>query len=319
VIRASGPSRGASARPPAWWGVWLATRLRELVTGSPLNRLEDYGGQSIFQDPLVGIADGDDPMFGRFREVVSRRHLMPRDVLARQRPSPARSGVVRVVAWAMPFTVEVRRSNRDSEWPSELYSLARNNGGALSYAVHAALVGELSAAGWAAAAPCFDEGYDVFRSPEHEFSSTWSERHVAFAAGLGRFGLNGALMTAAGIHVRLGSIVTDLPVDVTSGSRGDHRASCLRTGAETCDKCIARCPRNAISSAGLDKTRCHARRREVRERFLADYQARLRLLPSPLVKNGTRVPGFSIGCALCQCGVPCDAAMPDWEGTSCST
>jgi epoxyqueuosine reductase len=301
---------GAMANSPAAWCAWLENRIRTLVVGSPLNRLEDYAGQPIFSDVLVGVADGDDPVFAAFGHLVSARHLMPRDVLGRCAPRATGSGVVRVVAWAMPYAPEVRRSNCGSEWPSELYSLARNNGGALSRAVHAALVSELSAAGWATAAPCLAEGYDVFRCSEHAFSSTWSERHVAFAAGLGRFGLNGGLITAAGMHVRLGSVVTTLPLDVTSGDRGDYRAPCLRTGGSSCDKCVARCPRAAISTAGLDKVRCHAMRREVRERFLDDYRARLRLLPSPLVKHGTREPGYGIGCALCQCGVPCEAVSP---------
>jgi len=301
------------------WSFWLRSLLRELVVESPLNRLEDYAGQPIFSDVLVGVADGDDPVFAAFRHIVSSGHLMPHEVLGRQCPRATPSAVVRVVAWAMPFAPEVRRSNGGAEWPSELYSLARNNGGALSRTVHAALVDRLSTAGWAAAAPCLDEGYDVFRCPERGFSSTWSERHVAFAAGLGRFGLNGGLITGAGMHVRLGSVVTTLPCDVTSAGRGDHRASCVRTGGRTCDKCIARCPRAAISLAGLDKARCQARRREVRERFLDDYRARLRLLPSPLVKCGTREPGFGLGCALCQCGVPCEGAAPDWEEAPCST
>lgn len=61
--------------------------------------------------------------------------------------------------------------------------------------------------------------YDAFRSPEFTFSSSWSERHVAYAAGLGNFGLNGCLITSLGTSVRFASLVTSLPLEVTVEKR----------------------------------------------------------------------------------------------------
>jgi hypothetical protein len=105
-------------------------------------------------------------------------------------------------------------------------------------------------------------------------------------------------------------LVTDAPLEIGPRRDGDHRAPCLRDGGAGCGLCRARCPVQALSSGGLDKDKCYLRRQAVRERSLADYSGRFRLLSAPIVKGGKKSGGFSLGCALCACGVPCEAADP---------
>jgi len=289
---------------------WLEQAIGRLILGAQENHLSDFGGQAIFDAPLVRVADGDDPLFERFREVVSPRHMLPREVLRHQACSGSDTPDIRVVVWAVPFTQAVRRSNRRRRWPSKLYSLARNNGGALNLEVRRRLVELLRQDGWAAVAPALTESYDAFRSPEHTFASTWSERHAAYAAGLGQFGLSGCLITPAGINVRLGSVVTDMPLEVTSRSCEDHRAPCLALNGAGCGRCIEKCPTGAITASGLDKSKCYAMRQAVRARHMNEYSRTLHMLPAVIVKGGKRTSGFSLGCALCQCGVPCEGRVP---------
>ncbi len=138
----------------------------------------------------------------------------------------------------------------------------------------------------------------------------WSERHVAYAAGLGRFGLSHALLTPVGSNVRLGSLVVNLPFPVTPREGEDHRAPCLSSGGETCNECIQRCPVGAISAAGLDKAKCYQMRKHIREEKLKTYEDEMHLISSTVAISGRRNPGFSLGCALCQCGVPCEGTAP---------
>ncbi len=161
-----------------------------------------------------------------------------------------------MVVWALPFAEGVRESNRAGRWPSRLYSLARNNGGALNHLLRERVVQLLSDEGSAAVAPILSAAYNAFRSPEHTYSSTWSERHAAFAAGLGRFGLNNALITPRGSSARIGSVVTDLDVEPTPAPYDDHRAPCRASGGRLCGKCMERCPVGAVSAEGMDKARC---------------------------------------------------------------
>jgi len=290
---------------------WLRQVVSHLALDGPGNRLAEFGGQPIFGEVLVGVADGADPLFEAFQQAVCPGHLQPRDVLKRHAPASAASDEVRVIAWALAFTEPVRASNRRGAWPSALYSVARNNGGALNHEVRRGLVAALRERGHAAVAPVLTEQYDAFRSPEHTFTSTWSERHVAYAAGLGQFGLHGCLITKVGASVRLGSVVTSLPVEPTPRPYGSHHAPCVEAPGEICGLCIERCPVGAISRQGLDKSRCYQMRGKVRQRLLERYTRDFHLVPAPIVKAGERTQGYSLGCALCQCGVPCESCYPD--------
>jgi epoxyqueuosine reductase QueG len=291
--------------------LWVEKTLAELVRESPENHLSDFQGQAIFDAPLVGVADGADDVFAQLLTAVSPRHLMPKDFLRRNSPPEADLGCVRVIVWALAFTQEVRASNRGSDWPSRLYSLARNNGGALIHNVSIRFAELLRERGWAAAAPSASEEYDAFRSPEHTFASTWSERHVAYAAGLGQFGLSGALLTPLGSNVRFGSVVTNLPLKPTPRSCDTHQAPCLESGGRDCGACIARCPVGAISNRGMDKSKCYEMRRAIRERFMEKYSQEMKMLAAPVTKSGRKSLSYSLGCALCQCGVPCEGQRPD--------
>jgi len=291
-------------------GTWVRQAVSRAALDAPENRLADYDGQAIYDAPVVGVADGDDPLFERFRQVVSERHALPRELLQGCAGPGVEVGQVRVIVWALPFAEEVRRSNRGLRWPSRLYSLARNNGGALNFQLRRGLAEALRRRGWLAVAPLLTDGYDAFRSAEHTFSSSWSERHAAHAAGLGRFGLSGALITPAGANVRLGSVVTNMPLDPTPRPYGDHRAPCLESGGEGCGACIERCPVGAISRNGLDKAKCYRMRQAVRRECMDAYTGALHMLTAPIARSGGKSEGHSLGCALCQCGVPCEGCIP---------
>ena len=250
---------------------WITETITRQVIEAPENRLLDFEGQAIFDTPLVGVADGDDPLFEEFRAAVGPRHLLPREVLRRYAPLDMDLTQVRVIAWALPFTDPIRRSNRGRRWPSRLYSLARNNGGALNDLVRRRAADTLRAQGGVAVAPVLTGEYDAFRSEVHTFASSWSERHVAYAAGLGRFGLNGTLITPLGSNVRLGSVVTNLPLEITPRQYRSHRAPCLERRGEGCGYCIERCPVGAISEEGLDKAKCYNMRQAIRERYMEAY------------------------------------------------
>ncbi len=286
----------------------------DFMNRSTENRLADFGHAAVFDAPVVGVADGRDPIFELFREVVSPRHLIPLEILGHYSPARADLSSVSVVSWALPFSTEVRRSNRVEDWPSALYSVARNNGGAIIVEMSLWLTQELRNLGLVAVSPAITEEYDTFRDAEHTFSSTWSERHIAYATGLGRFGLHGSLITPVGSQVRFGSLIVNLPPGANPARADDYRAACLASGGETCGLCRRRCPVDAISQTGMDKERCYGRRNEIRERHLVGYANKYRMLSSPIVKSGTRKPGISLGCALCQCGVPCENSDPESEG-----
>jgi len=84
-----------------------------------------------------------------------------------------------------------------------------------------------------------------------------SERHVAYACGLGTFSLNDGLITPKGMAMRVGSVVTLLKLTPSEKRYRDYRENCLQFRNEKCGKCIKRCPAGAITEEGHDKDKCH--------------------------------------------------------------
>ncbi|MFC1504393.1 hypothetical protein ACFL6D_03150 [Spirochaetota bacterium] len=291
-----------------------------LVINNPHNHLEDFNGIPAFQQPKIGIADGDDLIFRTFKKAVSSRHIMPRAILKKYSKPGTDLSRVLVVSWILPFSQEVRRSNRKGRWPSTLYSLARNNGGRLNREVCKKLVSMIRAKGFAAVSPLLTDEIDSFRSRKYTFSSTWSERHVAYACRLGKFALNGSMITPVGSNVRFGSIITNIPLEAdqhrtethkaNTRNIGIYKAECIIKKGKNCGACIKKCPFGAISANGFDKEKCYNMKKEIEARFMDEYKKRLHMFKNIIAKKGKKIKGISLGCALCQCGVPCEAKDP---------
>jgi epoxyqueuosine reductase QueG len=87
-----------------------------------------------------------------------------------------------------------------------------------------------------------------------------SHKHVAFAAGLGEFGLNNLLLTPEyGPRVRFASVLTDAPLEPDPPFNG--------TLCDKCGECVKICPCGALQDAStkysrskgwtIDKQKCH--------------------------------------------------------------
>ena len=126
--------------------------------------------------------------------------------------------------------------------------------------------------------------------------SNWSERHAAYASGLGTFGLSDGLITPRGKAMRTGSVVARISIPPAPRPYSDHHAYCLFYTHGTCGKCIDRCPIDAISDKGHDKKRCQKYTHVTMRRFVTDK--------------------FGINesvCGLCQVDIPCMRSIPKPE------
>jgi epoxyqueuosine reductase len=261
----------------------LRDEIERFVRAHPDNRFPGGGGP-YFDAPLVGVAAADDPLFAEYKRIIGPFHRAPRELLA---------GAVSVICWVLPITRDTRGSNRrERELPSLAWARTRSFGEEFNCALRRHVTRWLEERGHAAVAPMLAPDWRRVDDTPAGIASTWSERHAAYAAGLGTFSLNDGLITARGIAHRLGSVVTSLPLAPTSGSRAGVREHCLfYEGA--CTACIPRCPVGAISPSGHDKARCDA--------YLQGI-----VLRSAAEGWGTPVPG----CGLCQTQVPCENRVP---------
>jgi epoxyqueuosine reductase len=289
--------------------------LANFCSTNDLNRLPaEFGGDPYYDDPWIGVARGDDPIFVKFKEVVAPQHLTPAEMwLANGFPdAPGLASRLRVLSIVFPYVDRIRQEGAKAKdgLPPEIYCVARNFADAFIEATLKGTAAYLQGRGWSATPGVGSEAYGVtlVREPFRTFAN-WSERHIAFAAGLGTFSLHEGLITEAGCNVRLGSVITDAPLVVTPRPGDDPYSYCLHYAKDTCRACVARCPAEAISDKGHDKVRCLVYGRKVGEEmrkrpFAKVFRTERRRL------NGEHRDTVNVGCGLCQFGVPCMARRP---------
>jgi epoxyqueuosine reductase len=277
---------------------WIDGEIRCFVRDDPGNRLEQLDGSPIFEEPLVGFVAGEDPIFGRLKQVIGEFHLTPAEVMAAMagklgRPSPA-SAEIGVVSYVLPISRKTREENGSMrDRPSERWAHTRLFGEQFNRKLQAHIVSVLEEKGHFAVAPEMEE--NLFRMLVDEkvgWASTWSQRHVAFCANLGSFGLSDALITAVGKAHRVGSVVVDRALDSPQRTDDIHR-DCLSHRELGCRSCMKRCPADAITEAGHDKARC----------------AEFVLKQAAVIKEEYGIDIY--GCGLCQTGVPCEDGIPE--------
>ena len=179
------------------------------------------------------------------------------------------------------------------EYPSKEWSQTRNFGEMVNSDLRRHLVEWLQQQGHRAIAPQLSPQWQEFAETPKGRASTWSERHAAYAAGLGTFSLNDALITAKGIAHRCGSVITELVIEPSERAEKGYAWNCLYYREGSCGACIGRCPVGAISFSGHDKTRC------------CEYV--YTTLPAAVAeKYGVK----ATGCGLCQTRVPCESGIP---------
>jgi epoxyqueuosine reductase QueG len=267
--------------------------IAKFVRDSPANRRKIDGGR-YWQTPLVGFASGDDPLFMRYKKIIGEFHFTPQEffelTFGRRKPSKELS----VISWVLPAYEDIRKSNRkEARYPSLLWAHARDFGEQFNIKLRNHLVSLLKRKGYKAVAPMNSPHWKQLRSPDVGIASNWSERHIAYTCGLGAFGLSDGLITAKGKAMRVGSVITDLPLKPSEKIYPHHHSNCLYYFNRTCMTCAVRCPAGAITEKGHDKDKCLEYSYSVVSQAKKD-------------EYGVKITG----CGLCQTKVPCEFEIP---------
>ncbi len=251
--------------------------------------------EKAFDEVLVGFARGDDPIFEQYKDLVGDSHWTPVEVFALTFPDmTAEAGDLAVISWILPQREATKADNRKEKLhPSRRWVQARFPGEEFNNCLRRHVVEELDRTGIKAVAPVLCPEWTWGKSPKYVFASKWSERHAAYAAGLGTFGLCDGLITPKGKAHRTGSVVANLPVPVIARPYDDHHAYCLFFHDGSCKACRKRCPVGAITEEGHDKNKCW------------DHAG---VTCAEFVKEQYGFDGY--GCGLCQTGVPCESGIP---------
>ena len=223
--------------------------------------------------PLVGFADAADPLFKQLKTAVSSTHADPQDLLAN-------AGTV--ISFFMPFQKSINSTNIKERLSSPEW--------AVSYIETNELIKELSLH----LTDLFTTaGEEVVTIPathnwnKEKLISNWSHRHVAFIAGLGRFGLNNMLITDKGCSGRVGSLITSAVIEPDNRYETEV---CLYKYDGSCKKCVSKCVNEALFEDSFDRFTCY----------------------DQLLKNVEehKSVGYADVCGKCLTAVPCSHINP---------
>ena len=281
-------------------GRYIEDTIKKFVATSPAARLAFMNDFLMYDEPLVKFADANDRIFSIFKEVIGPEHYTPREAVALALGKPAEEIPDRlsVISWILPITEETRKSNwLEKERPSRLWSHTRWYGENTNVALKKYLTELLTGKGYIAIAPEAQPFFKMLSNSKGPYSN-WSERHIAFAAGQGTFGLSDGFITERGVAHRCGSVVTSLQLPASPRSATGPYSNCRAFAGVKCKSCINRCPAQAITEQGHDKIKCQ------------QYQRSLGYNVAAFVKDGYNNEASVAGCGLCQTKVPCEAANP---------
>ena len=276
---------------------------------SELNRLpENFGGGKIFSNPLIGVAKGDDPIFQKYKEVVGPEHLTPLELWFADDLEMIDASKLRIISIIFPYVDKIRDESKNIKklsrvsLPAEIYSVGRNYANSFKEETCRQIIGFLKRKGYNAIAGMLSKTFSII--VKENFYSTWSERHIAFATGLGTFSLHEGLITDVGCNIRLASVVTDTPLKITPRISDNPYGNCLYYSKGICRECEKRCPANAIDEKGHDKIKCYEYGQKIAKKMIAKVG---KILKPHIryVNRKLRTPSYPVGCAFCQFGVPC--------------
>lgn len=278
---------------------WFIRTIKDKIASHPDNRMEyPFLGERIFEEPLIGFVRGSDRIFDRFKEIIGPHHFTPWEIMRWQAENngikPPDPEDISVVSFIMPFSEKTRRDNAAAvEWTSERWAQSRLLGEIFSQTFVREIVTDLMGRGILAIAPDVTRMFNKKRYPKVGWASPWSHRHIAYAAGLGTFGMHDFLITEKGVAHRLGSFVANLKLAPNRERPADIHADCLHYQGGQCLKCAKRCPVAAITAEHFhDKETCYQKVADSLKYCNEHYHI------------------FIYGCGLCAAGVPCTSEIP---------
>lgn len=272
----------------------METIIKQFINESPENTLKNEKNEKAWAEPLVGFSNGADPLYQFYKKDIGEFYLLPMEIFAHTFPKVRTApDQLTVISWILPHTEATKSEHREqTRFPTERWARARIYGEEVNDKIRKHVVTTLQEAGYEAVAPMLSPLWVQRKSKKYLFASSWLERHAAYTAGLGTFGLCDGLITPKGKAMRCGSVIGKICIPSSERPYNDHHAYCLFYSHGTCGKCIERCPAGAISEAGHDKVKCSKYLDTTRKYVRAHYDF-----------NG-------YGCGLCQTDVPCESRIP---------
>jgi epoxyqueuosine reductase QueG len=269
------------------------------MPSEPTAQMSAFDGRPLFAAPVAGAQHASHPVFTRLAKLIPG-HLLPADAFAKVFGTPP-EGPLSVLSLVFPINPATVADNAavanaggpTQPFPAWTWLQTRIDADACFVANGRFLVDYFARRGARAAYVWDSPAYQINNLDSLPLRASWSERHVAYACGLGTFGLHRLLITEHGAAHRLMGLVVEGEFDRYGQPSDDPFAGCLFLAEGCCGECMARCPAGAISEQGHDLLRCR------------DFvYGQVRAATAGVLSRATG------GCALCATGVPCADRSP---------
>ncbi len=287
-------------------------KILKIHKNNPLVLLPNkFGGKPYLDIPQMGVVDGNDTIFEEFKKELGTEHLYPSEFW-KLYGCPSSSEIIHnltVLVMVYPYTKEIKKTKGISRnYPSKIFYIAQNYARYFITDASEQLCAFLRTMGYLAINPTLSP--IVNTGGKDKTNGIWNERNYAYAAGLGTLSLQNALITVNGCNNRIGSIITNAPLEITPRLFDGFNSLCSFYRIHSCGTCKKRCPADAISNEGLDLNKCvnycneiNKEMNEIIEPYFGKNSSgkKVEIKPSK---------DFPVGCALCQIKVPCTSRIP---------
>lgn len=274
-----------------------ARLLAECFAQNQNNTFAVFGSSDrVWNAPQLAVAAGDDALFDFFKKDIGDFVATPKELFL-QKYGDCDAKKLRVLSILFTHTETTLAENRaQTDMPALRWQYSRNSFNGFIGDFYDCIEAALKEKNIPYVIPD-RAGIKVHFSAKYGKAANWSHRHSAYVAGHGTFGLCDGLITKWGKAVRFaGVIVQDEEITPDERAYQSPHEWCLFYKNKSCTACIQRCPANAITPQGHDKSRC------------GEYQALLKA--KSLSLNSFVDSTDEIGCGLCQVKVPCEKGVP---------
>jgi len=271
--------------------------IKKIFNNLETNNLAVVGEPEIpaWDEPIMGVAAGDDEYFKFLKEHIGEFHLSPSEVFSLKFDESIASKL-RVISIVFPHSETILTAqSRQSRFLDKYWAAARGTWEQVVKEFASKLETELNTKGIRAVSVDLRPEVKRENSETLGICSTWSHRHAAFAAGLGTFGLSDGFITEKGKAVRFMSFIVEADLEPTEKDYEGHYDWCLYFRSGICGACIRRCPKRAIAEKGHDKEKCFEYTRTCYEKLSEEIDT---------------TEMIEVGCGLCQTKVPCMNKKP---------
>ena len=212
--------------------------MKEFIEGS-IKELVVDSQNTKYREPIIAFADVEDLEFESIKSMTHENHMLPKEWMPKGKT---------VVSFFIPFAKELMQTNKKDEYVAREWAVAYIETNNLIKQICATMAERLKKYNIDTVWQLPTQNYD-----SEKLMSYWSQRHVAYIAGIGTFGMNNMLITDKGCSGRYGSFIIDYSIEPSKKNRVER---CLYKLNGSCGICMEMCPVQALTPKGFDRFKC---------------------------------------------------------------